>query len=623
MMTEKNGPRLGGRILLALLTFYALAVIVPDFARLLRPLGSFGLATNADGMIYDAESPFTSKEDSPAWQAGLRAGDHLDIRAMRCVPVDTEVCATNLVQWGGVTYVMPGREATLLVRSSDGGPDREVRLVAKPRPRTLALDAVLLLAQIAGILVVLGAAYLVWIRPGPMTRGFFVYVIYFNPGQWFQFMAWLQQWPRALLAQDVASCFLQAAGYAGLLLFTLRAPIDRVEGRWRRIERALPVLAILFLAVSLASLGTAFGYPTEFAMRASILLGFAVSLAALGILLARRADLSPRDYQRLRWVIWGCLIGLPAFLIAEISMETSLPTVLLGPGALTEEVAGVFYLINGILCLFVVEAVRRPAVVSVWIPLRRATAIALLLSIPAYLVHEELGTINEWTNLPDWGWVLAASALVFAISRTHEWLTERIDRLFDRNFRRAEERLAEVGGQIQRAGALGEVERLLVDEPLRALELASAALFREEDGVFRRHASAGWGAADADALRLGEPPLDRDLERGPFRLDAAGASDPRAAPLPGDLARPVLGVPVGDPRRWFALALYSGHEAGTDLDDNERRLIERFVRNAQSAYAHVERELLQKRILDLESRLSQGLERPLRTVTAERVGEPD
>ena len=359
-MSERNGPRRGGRILLALLTSYALAMIAPDFARLAWPLGSFGLATNADGLIYDVQSPFGAEQGSPAWRAGLRVGDHLDLAGMRCIPVDTEVCASNLALWGGVTYVMPGREATLLVKSPEGGPDREVRVTAEPRPQTLALIVVLLLTQGAGVLVVLGAAWLVWIRPGPMTWGFFAYTVQFNPGQAFLFYAWLQQWPWALLAQDVASCFLQAAGYTGLLLFALRAPVDRAEGRWRRVERALPALAILFLAVALASLGSAFGYRTEFAMRASILLGFAVSAAALAILLGRRKDLSPRDYQRLRWVIWGCLIGLPAYLLAEASMETSLPAALFGEGAVTEDVSGLIYLVNGVLCLFVVEAVRRP-----------------------------------------------------------------------------------------------------------------------------------------------------------------------------------------------------------------------------------------------------------------------
>ena len=178
---------------------------------------------------------------------------------------------SNLALWGGVTYVMPRREATLLVKASGQQPGREVKLIAEPRPRTLALDAVTLLDQIAGALVVLGAAYLVWIRSGAMTWAFFTYTIQFNPGQSFQFYAWLQQWPRALLAQDVSSCVLQAAGYTGLLLFALRAPVDRCEGRWRGIERAQPALAILFLAVALMSLGALFGYPTEFAMRASIL----------------------------------------------------------------------------------------------------------------------------------------------------------------------------------------------------------------------------------------------------------------------------------------------------------------------------------------------------------------
>ena len=406
-----------------------------------------------------------------------------------------------------------------------------------------------------------------------------------------------------------AGCrLLPAAGgrLYGLLLFALRAPVDRVDGRWRRVERALPALAILFLAIALASLGSAFGYRTEFAFRASILLGFAVSAAALAILLGRRRDLSPRDYQRIRWVIWGCMIGLPAYLVGEILQETSLAANLFGAGAVTEDVPGLIYLVNGILCLFVVEAVRRPTVVSVWVPLRRVTVLGLLLSVPTYFVHEELGTINEWTHLPEWAWVLAASALVFLLSRLHEWLTDLADRLFDHDFRRAEHHLAEIGRTIQRAGSFGEVERLLVDEPLRALKLTSAALFREEDGVFRRRASDGWGTADAETLRQDEPPLAGRLDGRPFRLDPDDAVDPHANLLPADLARPVLAVPVGALRSWFAVALYGGHDAGTDLSDSERGLLGAFVRGAENVYAAIEREQLRSRILDLEGQLARA-----------------
>ena len=121
----------------------------------------------------------------------------------------------------------------------------------------------------------------------------------------------------------------------------------------------------MFLAVSLAGMGIVFGYPIERWMRSMLFIGFAVSVAALAILLGRRRDLSPRDYQRIRWVIWGCLIGLPAYLLAQLSQETSLFADVFGQGLTSEEVAGLLYLVNGVLCLFVVEAVRRPTVVNV------------------------------------------------------------------------------------------------------------------------------------------------------------------------------------------------------------------------------------------------------------------
>ena len=161
-MGNRNGASFGGRILLALLTLYALAMIAPDLTRIVRPLGGFGLATNADGLIYDVRAQFLADEDLPAWRAGLRPGDRLDIAAMRCVPIDTEICATTLALWGGYTYVLPGREGTLLLAPTPDHPARQVTLIAQRRPLSVAVDLVMLLTQVAGILVVLGAAYLVW-----------------------------------------------------------------------------------------------------------------------------------------------------------------------------------------------------------------------------------------------------------------------------------------------------------------------------------------------------------------------------------------------------------------------------------------------------------------------------
>ena len=274
-------------------------------------------------------------------------------------------------------------------------------------------------------------------------------------------------------------------------------------------------------------MGTVFGYPAEIWARAMLLIGFAVSVGALVILIGRRWDLSPRDYQRIRWVIWGCLIGLPAYLLAQLSQETSLFGDLLGSGQSQEEAAGALFLINGILCLFVVEAVRRPTVVNVWIPLRRATAFGLLLSAPVLFLHKQIEVIDEYIHMPDWAWIVVASGLVYLIARGHEFATELMDRLFDRKFIRAERHLAEVGETIQNSDSLEEIERLLVNEPTSTLRLASAALFREQDGLFCRSLSTGWETDHADALTGNHPLLS-----GPVRHESPTASIRSTPPTP-------------------------------------------------------------------------------------------
>ena len=57
-MGDRNAAGLGGRIILVLLTLYALAMIAPDVLRVARPLGSFGMSADGDGLVYDVQGPF-------------------------------------------------------------------------------------------------------------------------------------------------------------------------------------------------------------------------------------------------------------------------------------------------------------------------------------------------------------------------------------------------------------------------------------------------------------------------------------------------------------------------------------------------------------------------------------
>jgi hypothetical protein len=582
-------------------TIWALAMIIPDLYRLVRPLGSFGFYANNDGLVTDARGPFANEVDSPAYQAGLRVGDSLDLSRMRCSPVDTPKCASALAALGGMRLVDAGRRAELDLDPTLEQPPRELDLIAKPAPFSWGGLAVLLLDQGAAILVILAAAWLVWTRPGGMTWGFFLYVIWFNPGQSFQYYAILQHFPDALLTQSIAGAMAQGVGFAGFILFAIRAPTNERATRWRALERALPLVAVLLAILLSLSYANLFGYPTEAVTRAGILSGFAVAGCAFLILLARRKDLPPQDFQRLRWVIWGCLIGLPALIIADVGQGTTLLDDLWADHPPPDEIWGLLHLVNGVLCLFVFEALRRPRVVSVGIPLRRVTILGLLLSVPTLFLHQQIEhareIISERFDLPGWLWIAIAAAMLFLISRIHELAVHVTDRYFNRGVARVGEHL---GDAVLKAETFAQLEGHLVHGARNALGLASASLFREAGGVFVRSVEdQGWDEA-ARTLDPRDPMLEPVLSRRPFGVDAKAAARNR---LPGGLMQPIVAVPVGDRIRCLALALYGPHATGDDLNHDERAMLAELADKAACAFIKLDSDQLRHRIAELEYEL--------------------
>ncbi len=591
------------RMLLLVLTVWALAMVVPDLYRLVRPLGSFGFHANNNGLITDVRGPFPDEASSPAFQAGLRPGDRLDLARMRCIPVSTLQCASAMAALGGMRLVSNGQRAVLTLVASSEAPVRDVTILAATRPYSWWGSAVLLLDQLAAILVVLGAAWLVWTRPGLMTWGFFLYVIWFNPGQSAQYYALLQQYsPVALLAQNLLGAVAQGIGAAGFVAFVLRAPTNATAPRWRTIEKALPVIAILLAVLLSLSYANLLGYPTETVTRVGVLSGLAVAASALFVLLARRNELPPQDYQRLRWVIWGCLIGLPALVIADAGTGTTLLDGLWQGSPPPEQLWGLFYLVNGVLCLFVSEAIRRPYVVTVGIPLRRVTVVGLLLSLPALLLHEQIDHIREElsrsVSLPAWAWIAIAAVILFLIARTHEMLTHAVDWLFNRRIAAAGERL---GNAILNAKMPADIESQLVHGVRGALGLASASVFREDGRLFRRSAAdPGWDGAATQTIDADDAMLKHLHARLPFNLDHQAAVRNQ---LPEGLMRPILAVPVGDRLRCLALALYGPHASGTDLNHDERSMLSGLADVAATVLTKLDHDELCRRIVVLEREL--------------------
>jgi hypothetical protein len=435
-----------------------------------------------------------------------------------------------------------------------------------------------------------------------MTWGFFLYVIWFNPGQSAQYYALLQHSPVALLTQNLLGAVAQGIGAAGFISFALRAPTNATAPRWQTVEKALPVIALLLAVLLSLSYANLLGYPTETITRVGVLSGLAVAASALFILLARRDELPPQDYQRLRWVIWGCLIGLPALVIADAATGTTLFDGLWQGSPPPEQLWGLLYLVNGVLCLFVSEAIRRPYVVTVGIPLRRVTILGLLLSLPALLLHEQIDHIREElshnVSLPAWAWIAIAAVILFLISRTHEIMTHAVDWLFNRRIAAAGERL---GNAILNAKIPADIESQLVQGVRGALGLASASVFREEGRLFRRSAAdQGWEGAATQTIDADDAMLKHLRACVPFNLDHESVV---RNGLPEGLMRPILAVPIGDRLRCLAVALYGPHASGTDLNHDERSMLADVARLAASVLMKLDHDELCRRIAVLEREL--------------------
>ena len=599
----QNQRRSAIRILLVAFTLWGLAMIVPDLYRWDQPLGSFGFYANNDGVITDVQGPFADEAVSPAFAAGLRRGDRLDLTQMRCIPINTLTCASTMAALGGMRLVSDRQRAELALVATNEKPARQVEIVAKQRPYDRWVLAVLLLDQLAAMLVILAAAWLVWSRPGIMTWGFFLYVIWFNPGQSSEYYALLLHYsPAALLTQNIAGAVAQGAGSAGFIWFAVRAPSNETTLRWRPLERALPVVGVLLAVLLALSYANLFGYPTEVVTRVGVLSGLGIAACAFVILLARQKELPPPDYQRLRWVIWGCLVGLPALVIADVGTETTLLDPLWNGHPPPEQLWGLIYLVNGVLCLFVSEAVRRPYVVTVSIPLRRVTILGLVLSLPMLFLHQEIDHIREGISenvtLPAWVWIAFATAALFLTSKIHETAVHHVDRFFNRSVARAGDRL---GDAILNAGNYAEIETHLVQGVRNALGLASAGVFREHDRTFRRTAAdEGWDDATTQTLDPSDAMLEPAHNNRPFNVNAQAAARNR---LPGGLMRPILAVPIGDRLRCLALALYGPHATGNDLNQDERTMLTELADKAANAFMKLDDEELRQRIAMLESEL--------------------
>jgi hypothetical protein len=556
-------------IVVALLAALMLGTTLPDVVRVFdHPIYEFGYRIEYSGFITGIEA------GSPAAKAGIQQGDRLDILS---TPRD-RISAAYL----GGTIVPHESVAMGIMRD---GKTRLVSLTAD-LPEPAYTRPLVLARELAGLVFVLVGAMLVLLRPGPMTWGFYLFCCGLNPAPSGVFATAA---PLDLVgANQVAGTVLFFVGMIGLDVFALRFPSGRAQN-WRIIAERICVACIVPLA-ALATWAT-----LQFLLFNSISeVGFAWPLAiAVSVLIAVVAlfatyrSASGADRSRLRWVVFGSSVALLAMCI-DVFSGGGTPYYVRAP------------LEASLICmpLAIAYAVIRHRVIDINFVISRALVYAILTTLIVgvfalldWLMHKVL----EQTKIALAAEIVAALSLGFCMNGLHRRINQFIDSTLFRQRYLAARRLTRAAVSLPHAASVGAVDEMLVGEPVDALRLTSAAIFRARNGAdFAREAAVNW--PDGTAQRL-DPSEQLVMllrgERGPLRLDDIRWPRPD---LPRGDKEPVLAVPVLVRDRLIAIALYGSHSNGEALDPDEAASIDRLAGGAAAAYDHLEAEALRREI---------------------------
>jgi len=284
-----------------LLALGALIYSAGDIVDPWLPWSSFGFTTDTAGVVTTV--------DAYAASHGLRAGDVVDLRKMTFA--DRTQLGTAPSSYAGRTIVLP------LVSG------RTVRLVAHPRPRSLADNVTDIASVLALITYTLVAAALVLLRPTPATWAFFL----FSAGFLYNGNQDLQYFPTWLAVLAFATLpVLQAIGPIAFFSFALRFPNSNPSGRQKRAEQLLwygaaPVLAALNAASFNVQL---FGIP--FPQSVTAWVQFAMALLyvpGIAMLIARYAGSAQAERTRLRWTVGAFAIAFLPYLFFNAAENTA------------------------------------------------------------------------------------------------------------------------------------------------------------------------------------------------------------------------------------------------------------------------------------------------------------
>jgi len=604
LLMDSRSPRPFVRSINALCALALAAALLVIWAPVVKVLDLARADLRIEGTWIDAHARQISvvTPGGPAARAGLRVGDVLEFDPNRHE------------DWilAGYRPMPEGFRAQMPVRRADGS--RAIATFEPDRVEYLPTlnDRLALLARLAAlVLMTLAGAFLVWARPGLMTwslvAGFVsgfpvrVYADYF-----LAFAAGPAFSPLSAVPPVTLSLTVAYATFASRF-----APSTSTEWpRWKvasGIAIFLGWLAYLTSSMHIVPFGRPVIAPGPYQAWVAVTL---LSLLFAAAAFVRSYRLSGDQMRaRLRWALTGMCVALANFALYLVfyafpfAVSSSLSGSMLTPGNWILAVAsGVVFPVS-----FGYAALREQ-VVDVQFAMSRTLVfgvVSTLVLVFLAAVHWLLGRLIEHSGIAFGLEGLAAIGLGIVLHRAAHAINLLVDRLLFRRHHESEERMRRVVAALPFATEERSIAEALVAEPIRNLDLASAALFQRDaaGAALSRVQAHGW--TDQHAARLAADALlvrYLEAEHDPLRLD-----DPQLLPsdIPLGAARPVLAVPIVHQHVLTAVMLYGAHVNHTLPDPDEVELLHALAKASATSYQQVRIATLSREVAALRREISE------------------
>lgn len=556
-------------IMVALLAIVTLVTWLPDVRRDFgHPLGNAELDINYNGIVI-AAGPLAAA-------AGVRAGDHVDL------------AGKTLGQREAALYPQtPDAAQAVNVPLVSGGRHYVAHIVTQPEVPNVP---VIVVRQLSALLLLILGAFLVLKRPNTATWAFYIFALGGGaPVNDFYLMGNPVWFSIANIYEGIITYVPPFFGavFAIYLLHDGPLPLWR-----RRLEAAiyLAMLASVAFGVTGSALYVYFGkiWPNGAFIATVLMLVAYVSIPL--ILIATYAESSIAVRERLRWVIWAFSIAAISAIADLLGSQGNLG--LYSTTYLEHSIFTIGYTL--VPAVAVCYTVLKHRIIDVNVAISRAVVYAALSTIVVglfALVDMFFSSALSSSRIGLMADMGLALILGFSFNAMHARVDRFMDWLFFRSRHRAEEHVATVASAIPYARSAEHVNRLLIDEPVRAFGLADGVLMRvQPDGALEFvHAARG---------RPGEAPAEDSeslvailkAEHKPWRLTERHMA---------------LAVPLFSDMELEAIAFYAAHSNGTDIDGDEIALIERCAVAAGASYARFRASALRERVAELEDENAQ------------------